>query len=174
MRCLSRRKLASAAGTTAIVLALGGPARAQEPDVRFYGDAGTSEVSLQLGFGSNYFAGGAGLRYFVIDGLAPGLEASYQRSHGVDQGLVLGSLRLAPLRFGTIVPVITGRGGRIFLSDHKDGWAVGGDVGILLLASPNVAFELGYGFLRYLPESFCDDFVSCTIHQPVFGIRVTF
>lgn len=153
------------------------PARAvapDEPEPRFYGDAGTSEVSVQLGFGSNYFAGGAGLRYFVIDGLAPGFEASYQSFHGVGQGLVMGSLRLAPLRFGSVLLVATARAGRMFISDHDSGWAVGGDVGLLLLVSPHIAFEVGYGFLKLLPDSFCADLSDCTIYQPTLGLRVTF
>jgi hypothetical protein len=179
----SRRKLASerTIATAGLGLALiAGSARmpaahADEiPEVRAYGDAGTSELSLQLGFGSNYFAGGAGLRYFIVDGIAPGFEGSYQQFHGVGQGLAMASLRLAPLRFSGFVPVATLRAGRVFLTEHPSGWGVGGDVGVLVLISPHVAFEVGYGFLRLLPDSFCGDLTACTIYQPTFGLRVTF
>jgi hypothetical protein len=181
-----RRKLASAlrrvGAPTPLLLAaaavIASPAprvRADAvPEVKAYGDAGTTEVSVQLGIGSNYFAGGAGLRYFVVDGIAPGFEGSYLQSHGIGQGLAMGSVRLAPLRFGTVVPVATVRAGRVFLSNHPGGWGVGGDVGVLILASPHVALEVGYGFLHLLPESFCADLNECTIYQPTLGVRITF
>lgn len=162
---------AIAAAALAVTFVL--PARAQD-EVAIYGDAGTTELSVHLGFGSNFFSAGGGARYFVIDGLAPGIEGSYQRNYGRGQGLVAGSLRVAPLRFGAIVPVLTARAGRLFISDHPSGWAVGGDAGVIIVLGRHIALEVGYGFLRLLPASFCADFVSCTISQPVFGLRVTF
>lgn len=141
----------------------------------FYGDAGTSEASVALGFSSGGgFAAGAGFRHFVVDRVAPGLEASYFRYGGYSQGLALASLRLVPLRLDSVALVLTGRGGRVFVSDHEDGWAVGGDAGVIFFASPNVGFELGYQVLRLLPSSFCADFESCTLHQPVLGVRIAF
>jgi hypothetical protein len=162
--------IAIGAAVTPDRLALADPV----PEQRAYGDAGTSELSFQLGAGSNYFAVGAGFRTFIVDGIAPGLEASYQRSSGLDEGLVMASLRLAPLRFGTVVPVATARAGRVFLSNHADGWAVGVEVGALILISPHVAFEVGYSMLHFLPASFCADLSDCTIYQPTLGLRITF
>jgi hypothetical protein len=171
-----RRKLPSS--LTAAVVSIGllaTPAWGQgDAEVGAYGTAGSTELSVQLGFGSNYFAGGAGLRYFVVDGIAPGFEGSYQQSHGIGQGLAMGSLRLAPVRFGSVIPVITGRAGRVLLTEHASGWAVGGDAGIVIVAGPHVAFELGYGFLRLMPDSFCADLATCTIYQPSIGLRITF
>jgi hypothetical protein len=163
---------AIAAATTAIWAP---PTARADEDAGFeYGNAGTTEVSVQLGLGAGAFSAGGGLRHFVVRGLAPGIEGTYQRQDGRGQGLLFGTLRLAPLRVGSVVPVITARAGRVFISDHASGWAVGGDVGLLLFASPHVAFEIGYGFLRLLPETFCADLVSCTLHQPVLGLRVSF
>ena len=170
-----RRKLATSLTLVAAIVLPLPTARAQVgAEVRAYGDAGSTELSVQLGFGSNYFAGGAGLRYFVIDGVAPGFEGSYQQFHGVGQGLLMGSLRLAPVRIGSVIPVITGRAGRVFLTEHASGWAVGGDAGVLIVAGPHVAFEIGYGFLRLVPASFCADLSACTIYQPTIGVRITF
>jgi hypothetical protein len=159
----------------ALVLAAAGRASAQEdaPDGR-YGDGGTSEISLLLGISSNGWAAGGGFRYFVVDALAPGVEASVERSHGLTQGFTFASLRVVPLRFASFALVLTGRGGRVFLSDHADGWAVGGDVGVLFMTSPHVGFELGYEVLKLLPESFCADFASCVLQRPVLGVRITF
>jgi hypothetical protein len=170
---------ARAAAVTAALLGLGraAPAAAQPSDAalaRRYGDAGSAEVSLLLGFSSEGWAAGGGFRYFVVDMLAPGVEASVERDHGLTQGFTFASLRLVPLRFASAALVLTGRAGRVFLSDHADGWAAGGDLGVLLMLSPQVGLEIGYEVLRLLPDSFCADFVSCVLQRPVLGVRITF
>ncbi|HEY0707899.1 MAG TPA: hypothetical protein VGG33_13935 [Polyangia bacterium] len=166
------------AATLAVALTTTGSRQARADEVGdapfAYGNAGTTELSVQLGLGSGGFAAGGGFRHYVVRGLAPGLEGSYHRHDGRSQGLLFGTLRLAPLRVGSVVPVLTARAGRVFMSNHANGWAVGGDVGILLFASPHVAFEVGYGVLRLLPASFCADLTSCTVYQPVLGLRVSF
>ena len=43
-----------------------------------YGDQGTSELALGLGYSSQSgFLAAGGYRYFVLDGVAPGVEATY-------------------------------------------------------------------------------------------------
>ena len=163
--------LAAVAFTAALPVAR---AQIDAPAARRYGDAGTSEISLALGFSSEAFAVGGGFRYFVIDGLAPGLEASYYNGDGPGYGFTLASLRVVPLRLDALALVVTGRTGRVFLADHDDGWAVGGDVGMLYFPSPNVGLEIGYEVLRLVPGSFCDDLSTCTIHRPVLGVRIIF
>jgi hypothetical protein len=81
---------------------------------------------------------------------------------------------VVPLRTATLALVVTGAAGRVFLSDHADGWAVGGDAGILLFFSRHVGLELGYRVLKLLPGSFCADLSDCVLHQPVLGLRITF
>jgi hypothetical protein len=168
--------LKRAAGLTAawLALAAAAPALAQDEVERRYGDAGSSEVSVLLGLSSEGWAAGGGFRYFVVDALAPGVEASVERDHGFTQGFTFASVRLVPLRFASAALVLTARAGRVFLSDHADGWAAGGDVGVLLMLSPRVGLELGYEVLRLLPESFCADFTSCVLQRPVLGLRLTF
>jgi hypothetical protein len=168
--------LRRAAGLAATLLALGAaaPAVADDDLERRYGDAGSAEVSVLLGLSSNGWAAGGGFRYFVVDMLAPGLEASVERDHGFTQGFTFASLRVVPLRFASAALVLTARAGRVFLSDHADGWAAGGDAGVLFMVSPQVGLELGYEVLRLLPESFCADFTSCVLQRPVLGVRVTF
>jgi hypothetical protein len=145
------------------------------PEPRAYGYAGMSELSLALGYSSGSgVLGGAGFRRFVIDGLAPGLEASVQTGEGTTIGLVLGTLRLVPVRTRQIAFVLTGRGGRVLLSHHDDGWGAGGGVGAILFLSPNVGLELGYDVLWLSPRSFCADLSSCTIQGPVIGLRLSF
>lgn len=174
-----RRRPTIAVTAAALVLGatLAGAARAQpieeEPAPRRYGDRGTSEVSILLGISNNGAAVGAGFRHYVINGVAPGLEASVTRADGLTQGFTFATLRVAPLRFDSFALVVTGRAGRVFLSDHIDGWAYGGDAGVIMFLSPNVGLELGYEVLR-LDSTFCADLTTCTLQRPVVGIRITF
>jgi hypothetical protein len=139
-----------------------------------YGDAGTSEVSLLLGFSSGSVAVGGGFRHFVLDGVAPGVEAAVTRADGFTQGFTFPSVRVVPLRTNSVALVLTARAGRVFLSSHADGWAYGGDAGVLIFFSRHAAFELGYEVLRLAPASFCGDLASCTIQRPVVGVRLVF
>ncbi|HEV3030978.1 MAG TPA: hypothetical protein VG319_05010 [Polyangia bacterium] len=145
------------------------------PEPRAYGYAGMSELSLALGYSSESgVMGGAGFRRFVIDGLAPGFEASVQAGAGMTIGLVLGTLRLVPVRTRQVAFVLTGRAGRVLLSQHDDGWGAGGGVGVIVFLSPNLGLELGYEVLWLTPRSFCADLSSCTIQGPVIGLRLSF
>jgi hypothetical protein len=130
---------------------------------------------LVLGYSSRAgVVGGAGFRHFVLPGVAPGLEGLVQSGNDQTVGLLMGSLRLVPVRAGGVALVLTGRGGRVFLSDHGDGWGAGVGGGLIVFLSPSVGIEVGYEILWLLPDSFCADLVSCTIQGPVFGLRVAF
>jgi len=142
---------------------------------RLYGDAGTTELALALGYTKQTgFAGGGGFRRFVVDGLGPGLEASIQKSDTQTTGLLLASLKLVPLRNETAALVLIGRAGRVLLSDHDDGWGVGVGAGAIIFFSAGVGLEIGYSILWLLPERFCADLVSCSIAGPELGLRVVF
>jgi hypothetical protein len=142
-----------------------------------YGDRGTSEIALGLGYSSSSgFLGAGGFRYFVVDGVAPGFEATYV--HGgatvASYGLALASLRVVPVRASSVALVLTGRAGRMFLADHGDGWAAGLGAGVIIALGGRAGLELGYEFLRLLPSSFCADLSTCVLQGPVFGIRLSF
>src|SRR6185312_9905211 len=48
------------------------------PRPRRYGDRGTPEIAIGLGYSSvTGFLGAGGFRYFVLDGVAPGVEGTY-------------------------------------------------------------------------------------------------
>ena len=163
----------------AVLLWRAAPAWAQSPVIddsapRRYGDAGTSEVSLLLGVSSAGLAFGGGFRHFVVNAVAPGLEAAVYRRDARTQGFTFASLRVVPLRFDSFALVLTGRGGRVFLSDHVDGWAYGGDAGILFFLGAHIGLELGYEILKLAPDSFCDDLSDCVLTRPVLGLRITF
>jgi hypothetical protein len=134
-----------------------------------------SELSLAVGYSSESgLLGGAGFRRFVLTGLAPGLEASVQTGAGTTIGLVLGSLRVVPIRTRQVAVALTGRAGRVLLSCHDDGWGAGGGASVIVSVAANVGLELGYDVLWLLPASFCADLSSCTIQGPVIGLRVAF
>ena len=74
---------------------------------RMYGDRGSMEIGAGLGYSSaiGFVAAGA-FRYFAIDGVAPGIEATYVSggTSGIRYGLLLGALRLVPVRTGSFAP----------------------------------------------------------------------
>ncbi len=163
-----------ALGLALLLLSRTAAAQVVEGEELRYGRAGSSEVSVLLGFSSGVMALGGGFRHFVVDGLAPGLEASITRADGFTQGFTFPSLRIVPFRVSSVALVLTARAGRVFLSNHVDGWAYGGDAGVLIFASRNVGLELGYEVLRLAPGSFCGDLSSCLLQRPVIGIRLVF
>jgi hypothetical protein len=145
------------------------------PHPRRYGDGGSNELALALGYTKQSgFVGGGGFRRFVLDGVGPGLEATIQKTDNLTTGLVLASLKLVPLRGETAALVLTGRVGRVLLSDHDDGWGAGVGAGVIVFFSPGVGLELGYAILWLMPSRFCADLVSCKIEGPELGLRVTF
>jgi hypothetical protein len=151
------------------------PLPAPAPAPRVYGYAGMSEASLGLGYSSvSGFVAGGGLRRFVVAGVAPGLEGRFQTGKGTTSGLLLAGIRLAPVRLAQIALVVTPKAGRVFISSHDDGWAAGGDAGVIWFAAPNVGLEIGYEVLWLLPRSFCGDLTSCTLQTPVLGLRLSF
>ena len=108
------------------------------PPLHRYGDPGSTELALALGYTKQTgFFGGGGFRRFVISGVAPGIEASVQRSDGQPTtGLLLASLKLVPVRGETAALILTGRAGRAFIFDHDDGWAAGGSLGVIFFSRP--------------------------------------
>ena len=151
------------------------PAQLEPPAPRRYGDRGTSELGIGLGYSSAIgFVGAGAFRHFVIDGVAPGLEASYISggTRSLSTGLLMAAVRLVPVRTASFALVLTGRGGRVLFGGHEDGWGAGGSAGVLIMLSPAAGIELGYEALRLLPSSVCADLRSCVLHGPVVGIRV--
>lgn len=145
------------------------------PEPRRYGDRGTPELALGLGYSSSAgFLAAGGFRYFVLDGVAPGIEGSYVSGGrgGSAYGLLLAGVRLVPLRTASVALVLTGRGGRVFLGDHEDAWGVGGEVGAILMLGVGAGLEIGYEVLRLLPGRVCADLDTCLLQGPVLGLRL--
>jgi hypothetical protein len=149
----------------------------QPPRLRRYGDQGSIELGAGLAYSSEAgFAAAGSARYFVIDGVAPGVEATFVAGgpSASRYGLLLGALRVVPLRLPAFALALTFRGGRAFLGDHPDGWGIGGAASGMFMLSPTVGVELGYEALRLYPTSFCADLDSCTIRGPIIGVRFGF
>src|SRR5688500_10669774 len=133
----------------ALLVALQGtptPPPPEEPPRR-YGDQGSSHFGLMLGLGAGgggfAWAGGFEYGYFVLDGIAPGVdvEASGGTGHPT-VGLTLGTLRVVPLRLPSFSMFVVGRGGRVFIgSGHRDGWGVGGGAGLIYFTGARVRSE---------------------------------
>jgi len=144
------------------------------PLVRLYGDRGMPEIAVGLGYSSTAgFLAAGGFRYFLVDGVAPGIEATYVHggTNNNTYGLVLASLRVVPLRTPGVALALTGRTGRVLLAQHPDGWGAGGEAAVIIRLGAGAALELGYEFLRLLPGSFCADLSTCVLQGPVIGLR---
>jgi hypothetical protein len=142
---------------------------------RLYGDQGTPELAVGLGYSSSTgFLAAGGFRYFVLDAVAPGIEGTYVSggAGGAAYGLALASLRFVPLRTPTFALELTARGGRVFLSDHADGWGLGGELGVIVMLGAGAGLEVGYEALRLLPARFCADLSACVLQGPVLGLRL--
>lgn len=165
----------------ALLLALqGSPGQPVEGQPRRYGDQGTSHFGLLLGIGAGgggfAWAGGINYGYFVLDGVAPGVDAEISGGSGLlTTGLTLATLRLVPLRTSTVSLFVIGRGGRVFMASHPDGWGVGGGGGIIYFTSAHVGLQLSYDYLRLTPSSFCADLVhGCALQGFGIGLAVGF
>jgi hypothetical protein len=172
---LAAALLLAASGATAQTTAYP-PAPPEPPPPPRYGDRGTSEIAIGLGYSSYAgFLGAGGFRYFVADGVAPGLEGTYVS--GGDEllahGMILANLRLVPVRTYSLAVVLTGRAGRVLLADHGDGWGVGGGAGLVIALGRGAGLELGYQALQLVPARFCADLSTCVLHGPVIGLRLT-
>jgi hypothetical protein len=168
--------------TLALLFALQGApgAPVEEPPAPRYGDRGTSQFGLTLGIGGGSggvaFAGGFDYGYFVIDGVAPGADLQVSGGSGLlTTGLALGTLRLVPIRTSTVSLFVIGRGGRVIMSGHPDGWGVGGGGGIIYFTSAHVGLQLSYDYLRLTPSSFCSDLVhGCALQGFGIGLALAF
>jgi hypothetical protein len=163
--------------TLALLVALqGAPEPPLPPPPPRYGDRGSSHFGLGLGLGGGAggfaWAGGVNYGYFVVDGVAPGVEAEVSGgSHVLTTGLLLGTLRLVPLRTESVSLFVIGRAGRVMLSNHPDGWGAGGGAGLIFFTSPHVGLQLTYDVLRLFPGSFCADLSnSCTLQGLGVGL----
>ena len=156
------------------------PAPAQAALPPRYGDAGTSHFGLVLGLGSGsrgyQWAAGADYGYFVWDGVAPGVDVLVTGGKGLlTSGLVLGVLRLVPLRTRSVAVFLVGRAGRVLLSDHGDGWGAGGGAGMVFHMGGRVGLQVAYDALHLSPSSFCADLATgCLLHGIAIGIVVGF
>jgi len=164
----------------ALLVALqGSPAAPVEEPPKRYGDQGTSHFGLMLGLGGGgsgfAWAGGFEYGYFVLDGIAPGVDAEASGGTNLPTvGLTLGTLRVVPLRLDSVSLFLIGRGGRVFISGHEDGWGVGGGGGLIYFTSAHVGIQLTYDYLRLVPSSFCAGLSRCAIQGFGIGLAIGF
>jgi hypothetical protein len=165
--------MAAAVAGLALVTAQTG---AVTPDVAaappiYYGAAGSTELQGTVGFSnSSGWGGNVGVRQFFFSRVAPGLQAGYFQIAGWKEAWLLGSVRVVVWRWSRLAAAVTPLGGRIFLSDHADGWAAGGDVSLVLAATPHFGVEAGFEGLVLRPSSFCQDLGKCELYRPIVGI----
>jgi hypothetical protein len=164
----------------ALLVALqGSPEAPVEEPPRRYGDQGTSHFGLTLGLGGGSggfaWAGGFEYGYFILDGLAPGIDAEASGGSNLPTvGLTLGTLRFVPVRLPSFALFLVGRGGRVFISNHPDGWGVGGGAGLIYFTSARFGIQVTYDILKLVPDSFCAGLSRCTLQGFGLGVAVGF
>jgi hypothetical protein len=164
----------------ALGLQPGNPGGPVEEPPRLYGDEGSSHFGLTLGLGSGshgfQWAGGLSYGYFIVDRMAPGIEGLVSGGTGLlTSGQLMANVRFVPLRIQSLALFLVGRGGRIFLEDHADGWGLGGSAGIIYFTNAHVGIQLSYEYLRLLPNGFCRDLSrGCSLHDYGLGLILAF
>jgi hypothetical protein len=142
------------------------PAAPQPPEVIPAGpppspfQRGTSMGGLMLGFGTSgdqtVFQFGASYGYFVVNGLAPGLETIVRAASNYPTTLELAPfVRFAPWRHYPVAPILVAKAGRLFVDGLDDLWLAGGGGGLVIFASPHMALTLEYIYVRYFPDTSC-------------------
>jgi hypothetical protein len=166
-----------------LLLALqGNPAAppVQEEAPRRYGDQGSSHLGLVLGLGGGNggvrWAGGVDYGYFVLDGVAPGVDTQIAGGTGLlTTSMLLGTVRLVPIRTEAFSLFLVGRAGRVLLSHHDDGWAAGGGAGLIFFTGARIGVQLAYDVLKLLPDTFCADLSGgCVVQGLQAGIVAGF
>jgi hypothetical protein len=158
------------AGLSLLLALQGIPAPVPEEAPRRYGDQGSSHLGFILGLGGGSggvrWAGGVDYGYFVLDGVAPGVDTQVAGGTGLlTTGMLLGTLRLVPLRTDLFSLFLVGRAGRVLLSNHEDGWGAGGGAGLIFFTSARIGVQLAYDVLELLPGSFCADLSGGCVMQ---------
>jgi hypothetical protein len=130
-----------------------------------YGRRGSTHLGLSLGIGSGTggmrYAGGAELGYFLVDRVAPGVDARISGGSGVlTTGMLTGTLRLVPVRTRDFAFFLIGRAGRLLIASHNDVWGAGGGGGVIVATGGNLGLLISYEILGLWPSRSCSDLAS--------------
>lgn len=138
-------------------------------------EQGTQQIGLLLGFssgagGDSAFSFGASYGYYVLPGLAPGLEVvATAASKSASTLEVSPFLRYVLYRSYALSPFVVAKAGRLFVGEGLDDLTiVGGGGGIVWFISRNVGLTVSGIYEKYLPDSACGD--ACD----AFGLSVGF
>ncbi len=125
---------------------LAGPAQAAGMGGMF------GQGSFQLGvvagggtaFNTNYTIIGAGVRYFVIDGLGVGLDYESWSGAGPHISKITPSVQYVFYQLGTVKPYVGAFYRRITVSGQPDYNSVGGRAGVYVALAQHAALGVGY------------------------------
>jgi hypothetical protein len=146
------------------------PAIVQEGP-RPYGSFLMTELTGSFGLSTTSgYGGNVGIRSFLLPRVAPGLAAGYFHVAGWNEAWLLGTVRIVPVSWSRVAFAVTPFGGRVFLSNHDDGWAFGGNVSAVFAATATIGFEAGFEAVTLWPNPFCKDLESCHIYRPIVGL----
>jgi hypothetical protein len=165
-------------GTTLASSARAQGSEALDDESGSYGRQGSIHLGLGLGLGSSghgmAYSGGVAFGYFVLTGVAPGVDAEVSGGSGLlTTGLVTGTLRLVPIRTRVFAGFLIGRAGRVLIASHADGWAAGGGAGVIYYPGGRMGVQVSYEVLGLMPSTFCHDLSNgCRLDSLSLGLVV--
>jgi len=113
---------------------------------------------LGSGTGGARYAGGAGFGYFVLTGVAPGIDVNVNGGSDVLTTTALtGTVRLVPISTEKVAIFLIGRAGRLFIASHSDVWAAGGGAGVVVPVGRRSGLLVSYEALGLWPSRHCSD-----------------
>ncbi len=109
---------------------------------------GSFQVGVVAGggtaFNTQYTIFGAGVRYFVVDGLGLGLDYESWSGAGPHISKTTPSVQYVFYQLGTVKPYVGAFYRRITVSGQPDYNSVGGRAGVYVTLAPHAALGLGY------------------------------
>jgi len=142
---------------------------------------GDMEASLALGIGAGgsgtqYVLGGA-FFYYVLPGLAPGVDVTVQSGSEIDtQTWALIPLKWVLYRSHEFAPYLVVEGGRIFIAGGSpDLWIAGAGPGFHLFSGGRVGLKAQLVFYQLFPSDRCEGLADgCSGYLPELGLSIAF
>lgn len=109
---------------------------------------GRVQIGLLAGggtaFNNSYTVLGAGVNYYVIDGLGLGLSYEHWSGTGPSISKITPSVQYVFYQLGTVKPYLGAFYRRVTVSGQQDYNSVGGRAGVYIAAGSHAAFGVGY------------------------------
>lgn len=132
----------------ALLLAAGCAAQAQAAGVGGMFGRGALQIGVVAGggtaFNTSYTILGAGVNYYVMDGLGVGLAYEHWSGAGPSISKITPSVQYVFYQLRVVKPYVGAFYRRVTVGGQPDYSSVGGRAGVYIAAGPHAAFGIGY------------------------------